>query len=209
MFTEQNNNLNMLIYNTIKKRVYKFTEEEIDAVIKEEMKRQCFPETQSRTLYYYNTLSKILEYLCENGELHLVGGTLVPTDYMITTNYQINNMFLAYSYGLIRGNGHYMDDIERLYNVETGEEILKQTMAKKIILTGKLIGGGDYDQPSIPLYQISDLYQKFLMQGAPRDETINHILNYYQAISLDGQIMSEKYPNRYQISPKVKWKVKK
>ena len=141
----------------------------------------------------------------EKGELHSINGWYVPENALAKQNYQVQNMELVYSYGLIRGNDHYIDDIEYLYDVETMQEITKKDRQRRAILTGELIGGGDYEQPKVPLYEITNLYQKLKKEGASQEEIIQYILNYYDAVSLDDQI-SKKYPNRYKITPKIKKK---
>lgn len=140
-------NSNVLIYNTIKKRLRKFNfqEQEIDYLIKQEMEFQNIPnkENLSKTLYYDNTLLEILNLLIEKGELEFINGWYVPKNALLEKKYPIENMKLAYSYGLIRGNDHYIDDVEYLYDVETSQEIVTKDRQKRAILTGDLIGGGD------------------------------------------------------------------
>lgn len=114
-------------------------------------------------------------------------------------------MKLAYSCGLSRGNNHYIDDIEYLYDVETRQEILKKDMQKRAILIGDLIGGGDYEQSKVPLYEITELYRKLKVEGANQEEIIQYILNYYNAVSLEDKLLN-KYSNRYKITSKVKKK---
>lgn len=135
--------LKVLIYNIIKKRITKFNFEEIDNIIKQELgtKNILNKNFLSKTLYYDNTLLEVLEFLMEKGELHSINGWYVPENALPKQNYQVQNMELVYSYGLIRGNDHYIDDIEYLYDIETMQEIIKKDRQRRAILTGELIGG--------------------------------------------------------------------
>ena len=114
---------------------------------------------------------------------------------------------LAYSNGLIRGGVQGTEDNEEIYNISTCDLMsrMEVNLIKPIVLTGYLCDDDNYKSPDVSVEEISKLYHKFIRQGASVEETIQSILNYYNAILLP---LKDEYPNRYKISSKVKSRTK-
>lgn len=197
-------NLSSVIEMVIKDRIYKFNQGEIDMIIKIEMDKLKLEGYHS--FYYWECFFRILDYLVIKKELMKKNNIYIPIDTKLNDYYDVDGRIIAYSNGLIRGANNLYDK-EELFDIRTCNLISKMevNVIKPIILTGYLEGEGNYSKPEVSLEEVSEVYNKFINQGASVDEAIQYILNYYNAVLLS---FSDKYPNRYKISPKVKSRTK-
>lgn len=201
-------NLSVVIESVIRDRVYKFNQEQIDMVIRVEMNKLQLGGYHSS--YYWECYFKVLDYLIDKRELLEKNSIYIPVETKLNDYYDVNSSVLTYSNGLVRGGEFSIDDNEEIFDVSTCEALsrMEVNIIKPIVLTGYLEGDGNYKKPDVSIEEISELYRKFINQGASVDEAIQYILNYYNAVLLSNEMISEKYPNRYKISPKVKSRTK-
>lgn len=206
MSWDQPKDLYDFIKEVVYDRVYKFNYEQIDAVLKDKM--TLLELDGYHSMYYHNSLLSILKYLEDKHVLIYRNDFYVPVDTMLKEEYLIETDMMAYSTGLVMAGDLYMDDVEELFDVSTCEAVsrIKADFVKPIILTGYLVKDMEYLQPDVSLEELHFLYNKFIEQGATVDETMQYILNYYNAISLNDRFLNKSYPNRYKISSRVKKK---
>lgn len=205
---QQNIDLSVLIYQTIKKRYSPFNYSEIDYFVKEELKKHQIDKRLIKRSTYSTNLLKILELLVQKGELIDYGGFYIPEKYQIKTTFPINsNQALTYSqFGLRRGHLPYQEDQEILIDVSTLREVTKNSLNHPIVLTGQSLNQGDYQAPDVALSEIYGFYLKFKNQNIRHELIMQHLLNYFEAKPLED-IQTGQYPNRYQITlPKTKVK---
>lgn len=196
--------ISSVIETVIRDRVYKFNQEQIDIIIKDEMNKLGVDGYHS--MYYWECYYNILNYLVVKRELIKKDDFYIPIETRINDYYDVDSRIIAYSNGLIRGSNNLYDK-EDLFDIRSCSLMgkMETSVIEPIILTGYLEGDYNYKKPDVSIEEISGLYHKFINQGATVDEVIQYILNYYNAVLLP---IDNKYSNRYKISPKVRSRIK-
>lgn len=114
----------------------------------------------------------------------------------------LKNCRILYSFGLTRGNGHYIEDDESFYDV-CSKVVLDEIPAfgKYIVLVGdfKDFGFG-YKRSEVPCMEVSKMFFKFLKKYGDEEKAKKELLEFYDLTSLEIYL---KYKNRYLLKKKT------
>lgn len=191
-----------VIYNVIENRVYKFTYDEIKKQIKEKLLNIRLLDVSSviNSYSFNDSLKDALNYYIDLGTITKIGEYYVPSETCIYNHYDVNSDMLVYSYGY-KKSGYFDIDLEK----ETLVDVDSCCAANKfnnnyIVLVGELLDEGLWEVSEVTFDEVNTLYHMLKEQGASREEIVQCVLNYYNAIKSDNK----KFPNRYVITPHVK-----
>lgn len=169
--------VHFIIKNVLLKRKIQFDKKNILPFIKEELLKSGIDASIMELAYFQIILLNTFDQLIDEGLLYVVDGIFFPVDYIIFNDYDTKYADLFYL--------EYSEEQQPIYfNLNTSERH-KWLKKRDFLLTG---GYDDESEkllvPEVPLNDIVCLYHCFISEGAPKEEAINHILNYYDIIKL-------------------------
>ena len=197
--------VNNVIYNTIENRVYKFTFNEIIEEIKNKLinLRRFSPEINTSSYEFKDSVKEAINYYLNLGTIIKIGEYYIPYDTYLFNKYDVNSDIIAYSYGYKQAGYFDIGEVkETLVDIDTCCNANKMISDnnKLIVLVGELLEEGLWDVSEVTFDEVNTLYQMLKKQGASKEERVQYILNYYNAVKSENK----KFKNRYIITPHVK-----
>ena len=197
--------INNVICNTIENRVYKFTFNEIIEEIKNNLisLRRFDPSINSSSYEFKDSVKEAINYYLNSGVIIKIGEYYVPYNTYLFNKYDVKTDIIAYSYGYKQIGYFDIEEVdETLVDIDTccnANKLISDTN-KLIVLVGELLEEGLWDVSEVSFDEVNTLYHMLKKQGAPKEEIVQYVLNYYNAVKSENK----KFKNRYIITPHVK-----
>lgn len=180
--------IQVLIEEILLKRKYKFNIDDMIIEIRKEAINRGFDikfvDCSFFDILVLNTIDRFVDDK-EDAKFYRIGKVCFPVDYIIYENYQVNSETRLLYYVLNNNSANYLENNSYFIDIETGEVIKKANKMDFVLCGG--VSKDKYKttlQSNIDYKEILLLFNAFLKEGASRVEAINHILNYYKAVSI-------------------------